>query len=145
MFNSATYGSSGQQSRQLASTYARVGVETSVATASPHKLVTLLFDGFADALVLARAGLRDGNIEQKCLALNRATRIIDEGLKAGLNLREGGPLADNLQALYSYVSMRLVYANLHNDLAALEECQRLIEPLREAWAAIRPQVETVPA
>jgi flagellar protein FliS len=32
--------------------------------------------------------------------------------------------------------MRLTLANLHNDEAGLAECQRLMEPLREAWAAI---------
>ena len=34
--------------------------------------------------------------------------------------------------------MRLTHANLHNDAAALDECQALLEPVRAAWAAIGP-------
>jgi len=38
--------------------------------------------------------------------------------------------------LYAYVTVRLTYANLHNDESALDECVRLIEPLRSAWSSI---------
>ena len=38
--------------------------------------------------------------------------------------------------LYAYTSLRLMQANRRNDEEALEECRRLIEPLREAWAQI---------
>jgi flagellar protein FliS len=39
-----------------------------------------------------------------------------------------------------YGDKGLTYANLHNDLDALDECARLMEPVRSAWAAIGPQV-----
>jgi len=35
------------------------------------------------------------------------------------------------------VAARLTQANLRSDDAALEECVRLLSPLREAWLAIR--------
>ena len=38
--------------------------------------------------------------------------------------------------LYLYVEMRLTQANLRNDESALDECQRLLQPLRDAWMAI---------
>ena len=68
-------------------------------------------------------------------------RIVEEGLKAGLDLKEGGRLAADLSDLYAYVELRLTQANLRNDLAALDECKRLILPLRDAWASIGPQVD----
>ncbi len=46
----------------------------------------------------------------------------------------------SLDALYAYIGVRLTHANLHNDLEALEECARLMEPVRSAWAEIGPQV-----
>ena len=141
MFSPAHSPASGRL-HPLASAYARVAVETNVNSASPHRLIALLFDGFVEAVQLARAALQTGQIEQKGAAIQRAARILEEGLKAGLNLEEGGSLADDLQALYGYTVVRLVYANLHNDDAALQECHRLIQPLREAWASIGPQVET---
>jgi flagellar protein FliS len=128
----------------LAHAYRRVGVETSVEAASPHKLVELLFDGYMEALNLARGAMRGGQVEAKGKALNQAARIIDEGLRAGLNMTEGGRLADDLARLYEYVTMRLILANVRNDESIVDECVRLIEPLRQAWKDIRPQVMRTP-
>ena len=85
--------------------------------------------------------MRARQIEAKGKAIGKAARIVEEGLKAGLNLEAGGRLAADLDSLYAYVALRLLQANLRNDEAALDECARLIEPLREAWVAIGPQVE----
>ena len=125
----------------FASAYARVGAETSVNSASAHKLIELLFNGFMDQVALARGAMRARQIEAKGAAITRAARIVEEGLKAGLNLEAGGPLASDLDALYAYVAIRLLAANLRNDESALDECVRLIGPLRDAWVAIGPQVE----
>jgi flagellar secretion chaperone FliS len=129
------------QARALRSNlYQQVGVETGVLGANPHQLVALLFDGFMEALAQARGGLRAGNQEAKGLAIGRAVRIVEEGLRAGLDLKAGGPLARDLDELYSYLCMRLTMANIRSDEAGLDECQRLVQPLREAWASIAPQV-----
>ena len=124
------------RSQHFANAYRQVGVETGVSGASPHRLVQMLFDGFIDALAQARGAMRAGQIEQKGRAIGRALRIVDEGLKASLNIEAGGELAADLNDLYAYTSVRLMKANRHNDEQALEECRRLIEPLREAWARI---------
>ncbi|HSC62190.1 MAG TPA: flagellar export chaperone FliS [Caldimonas sp.] len=118
--------------------YRRVGVETGVDAATPHQLVAMLFDGFADAVAQARAALQRRDIEAKCKAITRAVRIVDEGLKASLDVRAGGKLGEDLLALYGYIALRLTHANLHNDDAALDECQSLLQPVRSAWAAIGP-------
>jgi flagellar protein FliS len=139
MFNAAP--SAFGRSHGFANAYARVGVETSVNAASAHKLIELLFNGFMDSIVLARGHMRAKQIEAKGNAIGRAARIVEEGLKAGLNLEAGGRLASDLDALYAYVGLRLLHANLRNDEAALDECVKLIGPLRDAWIAIGPQVE----
>ena len=120
--------------------YRRVGVETGVDAATPHQLVAMLFDGFADAVAQARAALQRRDIEAKCKAITRAVRIVDEGLKASLDVRAGGKLGEDLLALYGYIALRLTHANLHNDDAALDECQGLLQPVRSAWATIGPAV-----
>lgn len=119
--------------------YAEVGVETRLAGANAHQLVAMLFDGFQEAVAQARGALRGGHLEAKGLAIGRAVRIIEEGLRAGLDMRAGGALARDLDELYGYLTMRLTMANLRNDEQALDECQRLLQPLREAWAAIAGQ------
>lgn len=122
----------------MAQMYATVGVETGVAGASPHRLVTMLLDAYVDAVAQAIGAMKNNQIEAKCRAIGRAVRIVDEGLKASLDLRSG-PLAGDLNELYAYVTLRLTQANLRNDAAALNECLALIQPIREAWASIAPQ------
>lgn len=138
MFNSqaSLFGPAGH----LARMYHRVGVETGVAAASPHALTLMLFDGFVTVVKHARQALREGRIDDKCRHIGHASRILDEGLKAPLNLAAGGELARNLNNLYEYMLVRLLRANLHNDDAALQEVIRLIEPVREAWVGIGPRM-----
>ena len=127
-----------------AGAYRTVGVETGVAAASPHQLVSMLFDGFNTAIAEARSALAQGQVEAKCKALIRALRIVDEGLKAPLDAA-GGALSDNLSSLYGYVALRLTQANLNNDVAALDECVKLMEPVRSAWLAIGPAANAADA
>ncbi len=125
--------------------YSRVGLETEVHDASPHRLIAMLFDGLFSALAQAQGAIESGQRELKARALSRAVRIIDEGLKAGLNLAEGGPLALQLNELYAYATLRLTQANLRDDLEAILEVRTLLQPVRDAWGAIAPQAETTPA
>ncbi|MDR7334979.1 flagellar export chaperone FliS [Roseateles asaccharophilus] len=131
---------------QRASMYAKVGLETDVQGASPHRLVAMLFDGIFDAMAQATQAIHAGNVELKGRALTRAVRILDEGLRAGLDM-SAGQLAVDLRELYGYVCMRLTQANLKGDLDAIEECQRLLGPVREAWNAIgqSPAAQGAPA
>lgn len=126
--------------QSMASAYQQIGLETATANATPHKLIDLLFEGFADAVARARGAMAARQIEAKGRAIGHAARIVEEGLKAALNLKDGGKIAADLDALYAYIGVRLTHANLHNDLEALEECARLMEPVRSAWAEIGPQV-----
>lgn len=132
--NSSPFASHAQRGSNM---YNRVGVETDVLTASPHRLVALLLDGAADAMSMGLGAIHTRNVEVKNRSLTRAVRILDEGLKAALNL-DTGSLALDLRDLYAYMCMRLTHANLHSDAAAIEECQRLLQPIREAWASIAP-------
>jgi flagellar protein FliS len=65
-------------------------------------------------------------------------RIVDEGLKASLDTRGGGPLAVRLQELYGFITMRLLQGNLRNDPHKLEEAAKLLGELRAAWSQIKP-------
>lgn len=119
--------------------YQRTAAEIGVAAADPHQLITMLFDGFTAAVAEARGALRRHDVTQKCSALTRAVRIVDEGLRAALDMGAGGELARDLGQLYDYVSRRLTEANLRNDEALLDECLRLMQPVHEAWIAISPR------
>jgi len=125
---------------QRATMYSRVGLETDVSSATPHRLVQLLFDGLFESMNQALGAIRTKDVAQKNRALSRAVRIVDEGLKSALNM-EAGPLANDLDALYAYVSIRLTQANARSDENAIEECQALMGPVREAWNKIGPTTD----
>jgi flagellar protein FliS len=120
--------------------YANVGLETGIASASPHKLIVMLYDGALVALLSAKTNIAANNIAAKGTAISKAITIIDNGLRASLDKDAGGEIASNLDALYDYMSRRLLHANLKNDVPAIEEVHRLLTDLREAWVAIGDKV-----
>ncbi|EHK0947025.1 flagellar export chaperone FliS [Citrobacter farmeri] len=122
--------------------YAQVSVESGVMSASPHQLIEMLFDGANSALVRARLFLAQGDIVAKGEALSKAINIIDNGLKAGLDLENGGEIADHLSSLYDYMIRRLLLANLRNDSQAIEEVEGLLGNIAEAWKQISPKASS---
>lgn len=116
--------------------YAKVGMETGVTSASPHKLIVMLFDGALVSVSSAIVHMKAGNIPAKGAAISKAIMIIDSGLRAALDKKAGGEIAEGLDALYEYMGSRLLQANLKNQVDILEEVQRLLGELRDAWNAI---------
>lgn len=135
-------------SRAAMNAYRNVGVESIVDSASPQRLVLMLFDGARAAVAAASAHMQRRDIAAKCKAISQAIAIIDGGLKASLDLSVGGELAQNLSALYVYMTQRLLHANLKNDPAALAEVAKLLQQLGSAWetlAATQTAAAAVPA
>ena len=123
-------------SSRAASAYRQVGVQSGVDGATPHMLIKMLFDGLMKSLNAARGAVQRGEIEEKGRHLGKAVRILEEGLKGGLNSEQGGELAKNLRALYDYCIKRLTLANLRNDLGMVEEVVQLIAPVAQSWEQI---------
>jgi flagellar protein FliS len=119
-----------------AKTYADVGLETAVASASPHQLILLLFDGALLALAKAGSAMAQGDIAEKGRTISMAINIIANGLGGSLDFTAGDALAERLAALYDYMSQRLVHANANNDAAALKEVSSLLGEIKSAWEAI---------
>ena len=119
-----------------AQTYARVGLETGVVAANPHRLVLMLFDGALGAVADADIHMAQGRIAAKGEALSRAISIINDGLRASLDPSQGGKIAGYLLELYDYMCRRLLVASLTNDRGALSEVTQLLSELRASWAAI---------
>ncbi|MBP9227165.1 MAG: flagellar export chaperone FliS [Sulfuritalea sp.] len=124
------------RSHSAAQSYAKVGVETGVAAADSHRLILMLFDGALLAVAKAGSAMEQKRIAEKGQIISHAIDIIANGLKASLNFAAGDELANRLAALYDYMCNRLLYANLKNDAAALNEVGRLLAELRSAWVEI---------
>ena len=119
------------------SAYRRVGAETGVAAADPHKLVLMLFDGALAAIAQADGAMRAGNLRVKGESVSKAIQIVEQGLKASLDDTAGDELAQHLRALYDYITERMLYASMRNQPAGLGEAARLLGQLRDAWEQIR--------
>lgn len=118
------------------SAYQRVGVETGVESADPHKLILMLFEGAQEALAKARMHMRHHEVAEKGQMISKAIMIIDHGLKASLDMNAGGDLAIKLQALYDYMTHRLLVANIQNNPEIINEVNGLLSELHGAWKEI---------
>ena len=126
-----------QQSKVAA--YRSVNAHGIVASADPHALVLTLFDAILGRLTTARSCIEQGAIARKASLLHSAVTLLAE-LRGSFDLNGGGALAQNLSDLYEYMARRLLHANLNNDRAAIGEVLSLLGDIREAWAAIGPEV-----
>jgi flagellar protein FliS len=122
--------------RHALNAYSKVGTETGVMTANPHKLVLMLFEGAQLAVAEAKLHMLRNETPAKGGAISKAIMIIDHGLRASLDVEAGGEMAEKLYALYEYMTNRLLVANLRNETKALEEVARLLAELHGAWEAI---------
>ncbi|MSQ67327.1 MAG: flagellar export chaperone FliS [Gammaproteobacteria bacterium] len=118
------------------SQYRNIELESSVASASPHKLIEMLLDGALGKIQMARGCMERKEIGPKCAAINWSLSII-EGLYSSLNMAEGGDIALGLSKLYEYMMRRLVAANAGNEVAILDEVTQLLGEVRTGWVAIR--------
>lgn len=118
------------------SSYSNTSMETGVFAADAHKLIMLLFEGATLTISSAIGYMERNEIALKGRSISHAIAIIDKGLGASLDMKAGGEIAQNLSALYDYMTRRLLYANLNNDVEALKEVLRLVTELKGAWESI---------
>lgn len=128
-------------SRSPTATYAQVSQDVAAETADPHALILMLFEGARTAITIARRHMEQNEIPEKGAAISKAIDIVNNGLRVSLDMENGGDLAERLAALYEYISQRLLWGNLKNDLAALDEANQLLGELQSAWAMISPAAQ----
>lgn len=117
---------------------------TQVDTASPAKLVVMLYDGAIRFLRQGQSAMQRGDREGQHQCLVRAQRIIAE-LASSLDMEAGGEIAANLMALYQFMHEQLVLANLQDDVNKVQKVREMLESLREAWAQVEVAVREAPA
>lgn len=122
--------------RNALNSYSQVSLEAQVASATPLQLVLMLYDGALKAIAIAKYSLQKKEVGRKGESISKAIAIIDEGLKLSLDHQSGGEISRNLSDLYEYMCHRLLHANIHNDVEALDEVAKLLRELRDAWDEI---------
>ena len=115
--------------------YTKVGVHTEIDGASPHRLIQMLMDGALQRISRARTSLKKNNIPEKGELISSAISIIG-GLRDSLDHEAGGGVATNLDALYEYMTRRLIVGNATNDDGIFSEVHDLLMEIKTAWDQI---------
>ncbi len=109
--------------------------QTDVVTADPKRLVIMCYEGAIDNLKTAKKRFLAGEFEAKARAVQKAQDIIDE-LTHSLDFEQGGEIAKNLDSLYNFMTRRILYAEAHKDMGAIDEVTGMLEELKGAWEEI---------
>lgn len=112
--------------------------QTAVTTSSPLQLVIMLYDGAIRFMDAGKTAITAGQRQEQNEFLQKAQRIISE-LTACLDMEQGGDVARNLFALYSFAYAELVTANITDSTENVDNAQRVMTELRESWVALEQQ------
>lgn len=104
---------------------------TQIETASPARLLILLYDGAIGSVSQGTAAIDEHDRETANRCFQKAQAIIGE-LQAGLDMSVGD-IARNLYQLYDYFNRRLIEANIKQDTAIADEVLGHLKDLRSAW------------
>jgi flagellar protein FliS len=117
--------------------------ETKVNTARQGQLLIMLYDAAGrsldqalELLTLNVNGKKNpGNIEKISKSILKTQEIITE-LTVSLDFEQGGEIAKNLFALYSWFNKELLEANIAQDIRRVTSVRNQIGELRSAWAEV---------
>jgi flagellar protein FliS len=113
-----------------ASRYAKAERET----ASPERLLVLLFQTALRNIRTGAASLEAGEAVEGARALVRASEIVVE-LHATLDRSKAPELCDQLGGVYRFVCQRLGVAALSRDARVAREAEQVMAPVAEAFEA----------
>jgi flagellar secretion chaperone FliS len=119
--------------------------ETSVNTASPTKLVVMLYEGAIRSLTRAASDIRKRDLVSKGKSVNQALKIIQH-LRSTLDTEKGQDIARELDRLYAYTLSRVLDGSSKLDAGAIEEAIKVLSNLLSAWEEVarKEQEQFVP-
>lgn len=113
--------------------------QNEVLSASPERLVQLLYEFGIQSIVRARECNRKRDVAGRVRHINKAFAVVVE-LNDGLDFEAGGDIAVNYARIYDYCQRRLIEANVQQADVILAEVQSLLEDLQEAWQVVVTKV-----
>lgn len=104
-----------------------------VQTASPAKIILMLYEGAIKFCNIARDAIDANDISKANLNIQKAEKIIVQ-LRMDLDMKY--PVAKEFDQVYDYIYRRLVEANMHKDKEILEEALEHIKTMRDTWKEV---------
>lgn len=119
--------------------YQQIKTRSDVESATPHRLIQLMMERVLAKISMAGGHMQQNDVSNKGRLIGDAIELIS-GLQESLNYKANKNLSGNFDALYDYMTRRLLVANLRNDEGILLEVASLMGELKEAWDAIAGEV-----
>lgn len=107
--------------------------DTQVNTASPEKILLMLYDGAINFTRIAREKMEQGDVAEKARFIGKGLAIVTE-LMNTLNHDVGGEMSKRLEQLYIYIIDEYTAANLNNSVKSLDNVLKILTVLRGTWA-----------
>ena len=104
-----------------------------VLTASPAELTLMLYEGAIKFCNIAMMAIDSNDIQKAYTNIVKAEKIIDY-LRVTLDMRY--PVAQDFEKIYTYLSKRLIEANVKKDKAILEEVHMHLNSVRDTWKEV---------
>lgn len=106
--------------------------KTDVLTANRETILIMMYDGAIRFLKKAIDSSKANKVEEKNIFVGRTMDIVNE-LRATLNHKAGGEIAEKLDGLYDFICDRLLKGSMENNPKQLEEALGILTTLRTAW------------
>lgn len=106
-----------------------------IRTATPEMLIVKLYEGALRFIAVAKDAHENGRLQDRGNGISRALAIVSE-LQQSLNMEVGGEISQNLDALYVFITEKLLEANVQGRVEALDEAASLLTELHSAWVEI---------
>ena len=92
---------------------------SNVNTATPEKLMIMMFDGALQFLQKAKAAIVEGNLKERSQNIDGARKIIRELMRT-IDLENGNDVSKQLFKLYNKMAMNLIKANVQRNAALID-------------------------
>lgn len=118
-------------------------------SASPERLILMLFDGALDAMRRAKDGFKIADVKQRNETISnnliKAQNIFAE-LQRSLRMDKGGDFPERMYALYDFYTLKLNEANFKKAEAPIDIVVKLFGDIRDGWAEMlnKQQVKATP-
>ena len=93
---------------------------SNITTATPEKLMVMLFDGAVQFLQKAKTAIDEKNLKERATNIESARKIIRELMRT-IDLENGNDVAKSLFKLYNKMATKLIKANVTRNANLIDE------------------------
>ena len=109
--------------------------KVNVTTSNSVQLIVMCYEGAINNLKIAKQKYIDNDFEAKAKAIKKFMDIIAE-LQCALDFKKGAEVAKNLDAIYSFMTQKIIQADMEGELTAMDSVIDMLSELLSAWETL---------